>query len=287
MANSYKIICSSGSTINKSNLNINLKNNNLFTGTVFNKFHINDEYLTILDFNLNSISLNEIDSAFLNIYIKSLKSIYNNPVTLCIYENLKPYLEYTLNPKSISLIKSHTNTSIEISSYDINKYVKIDITPILISLISSKKSSSITIKLSNLTSSTIINFESFSSKNAPFIEIINSNNSNIEVEFNTFKNIINNKICELSETITQFNNVINDTITNNNIENKKLIDNKLYEITKNIDTLSQKINTIETNLSDKANDITEINNNILMILSQINTLNKQLNRISITPIDLN
>lgn len=287
MANSYKIICSSGSTINKSNLNINLKNNNLFVGTVFNKFHINDEYLTILDFNLNSISLNEIDSAFLNIYIKSLKSIYNNPVTLCIYENLKPYLEYTLNPKSISLIKSHTNTSIEISSYDINKYVKIDITPILISLISSKKSSSITIKLSNLTSSTIINFESFSSKNAPFIEIINSNNSNIEVEFNTFKNTINNKICELSETITQFNNVINTTITNNTIENEKLIDNKLYQITKNIDTLSKKINTIEANLSDKANDINEINNNILMILSKIDTLNKQLNLISITPIDLN
>lgn len=287
MENSLKILCSTGSTINKSNLNVNFKNISLFAGAVFNKFHINDEYLTLLDFNLDYINLNDIDSVFLNIYIKSFKFIYNFPVTLCIYENLKPYLEYTINPKSISLIKSHTNTRIDITSHDINKYVKIDITPIVISLISNKKSSSITIKLLNLNSSTLINFDSFSSKNPPFIEVVNLNNSDIEFELNTFKNLINNKIFELSETITQFNSIINNTITNNNIENEKFLDSKLSEITKNIDTLSQKINIIETDLSIKANDITEINNNILMILSQINNLNKQLNLISLTPINLN
>lgn len=287
MKNYHKIICSSGSTINKSNLNITLRNNSLFVGTVFNKLHTNDEYLTILDFNLNSINLNEFDSAFLNIYIKSSKFIYNNPVTLCIYENVKPYTEYTLNHKFIPIIKSHPNTNIEINSCDINKYVKIDVTPILISLISNKKSSSITLKLLNLTSSAIINFDSFSSKNSPFIEIIDSNKFNIEDEFNSFKNLINNKISEFSQAITQFNNIINTSLINNTIQNEKLIDNKLLEITKSIDTLSQNINTIEFNFTNKINDITEINNNILMILSQIDTLNKQLELISITPIDLN
>ena len=55
---SNKIICSSGTTINKTNLKTNSKNNNLFVGIIYNKVNFKNEYLTILNFDLFNIESN-------------------------------------------------------------------------------------------------------------------------------------------------------------------------------------------------------------------------------------
>ena len=198
MKNSNKIICSAGTTINKYNLKTNLKNNNLFVGITYNNFNTKNEYLTILNFDLCNINLNSFDSAFLNLYIKDSKFINNKPILVSICENLTSYDDLLINPQFISKTRSTSNTNIKINSYDINKYIKIDITPILISILSNNRKSSLIVKSLNSTLNTIINFDSLYSDNPPFIELINLNETNIDLEFTNFKNSINNKISKLT-----------------------------------------------------------------------------------------
>lgn len=283
MKSSNKIICSSGATINKTNLKINSKNNSLFVGIIYNNFNTKNEYLTILNFDLCNINLNSFDSAFLNLYIKDSKFINNKSMLLSICENLTPYNDLVINPQFISKTKSDYNINIKINSYDINKYIRIDITPILISILSNKTKSSLIIKPLDSILNTIINFDSFYSNNPPFIELINLDKTNIDIQFNNFKNSINNKISKL-------NNIVDSNTTNlNNLKNEfsqtlNKFNTDINKSLQNTDAIILELNTITTKLS---NDICLINENISMILKQIDSLNKELNQISITPIDLN
>lgn len=283
MKSSNKIICSSGATINKTNLKINSKNNSLFVGIIYNNFNTKNEYLTILNFDLCNINLNSFDSAFLNLYIKDSKFINNKSMLLSICENLTPYNDLVINPQFISKTKSDYNINIKINSYDINKYIRIDITPILISILSNKTKCSLIIKPLDSILNTIINFDSFYSNNPPFIELINLDKTNIDIQFNNFKNSINNKISKL-------NNIVDSNTTNlNNLKNEfsqtlNKFNTDINKSLQNTDAIILELNTITTKLS---NDICLINENISMILKQIDSLNKELNQISITPIDLN
>lgn len=283
MKNSNKIICSAGTTINKSNLKTNLKNNNLFVGIIYNNFNTKNEYLTILNFDLCNINLNSFDSAFLNLYIKDSKFINNKPMLVSICENLTSYNDLLINPQFISKTKSTSNTNIKINSYDINKYIKIDITPILISILSNNRKSSLIVKSLNSTLNTIINFDSLYSDNPPFIELINLNETNIDLEFTNFKNSINNKISKLTN-IVDLNTVNLNTIKNEFSQTINKVNTDINKSLQNTDDIISEINTITSNLS---NDISLINESISMILEQIDILNKELDQISITPIDLN
>lgn len=280
---SNKIICSAGTTINKYNLKTNLKNNNLFVGITYNNFNTKNEYLTILNFDLCNINLNSFDSAFLNLYIKDSKFINNKPMLVSICENLTSYDDLLINPQFISKTKSTSNTNIKINSYDINKYIKIDITPILISILSNNRKSSLIVKSLNSTLNTIINFDSFYSDNPPFIELINLNETNIDLEFTNFKNSINNKISKLTN-IVDLNTVNLNTIKNEFSQTINKVNTDINKSLQNTDDIISEINTITSNLS---NDISLINESISMILEQIDILNKELDQISITPIDLN
>ena len=283
MKNSNKIICSAGTTINKSNLKTNLKNNNLFVGIIYNNFNTKNEYLTILNFDLCNINLNSFDSAFLNLYIKDSKFINNKPILVSICENLTSYDDLLINPQFISKTRSTSNTNIKINSYDINKYIKIDITPILISILSNNRKSSLIVKSLNSTLNTIINFDSLYSDNPPFIEVINLNETNIDLEFTNFKNSINNKISKLTN-IVDLNTVNLNTIKNEFSQTINKVNTDINKSLQNTDDIISEINTITSNLS---NDISLINESISMILEQIDILNKELDQISITPIDLN
>lgn len=283
MKNSNKIICSAGTTINKSNLKTNLKNNNLFVGITYNNFNTKNEYLTILNFDLCNINLNSFDSAFLNLYIKDSKFINNKPILVSICENLTSYDDLLINPQFISKTRSTSNTNIKINSYDINKYIKIDITPILISILSNNRKSSLIVKSLNSTLNTIINFDSLYSDNPPFIELINLNETNIDLEFTNFKNSINNKISKLTN-IVDLNTVNLNTIKNEFSQTINKVNTDINKSLQNTDDIISEINTITSNLS---NDISLINESISMILEQIDILNKELDQISITPIDLN
>ena len=280
---SNKIICSAGTTINKYNLKTNLKNNNLFVGITYNNFNTKNEYLTILNFDLCNINLNSFDSAFLNLYIKDSKFINNKPILVSICENLTSYDDLLINPQFISKTRSTSNTNIKINSYDINKYIKIDITPILISILSNNRKSSLIVKSLNSTLNTIINFDSFYSDNPPFIELINLNETNIDLEFTNFKNSINNKISKLTN-IVDLNTVNLNTIKNEFSQTINKVNTDINKSLQNTDDIISEINTITSNLS---NDISLINESISMILEQIDILNKELDQISITPIDLN
>lgn len=283
MKNSNKIICSAGTTINKSNLKINLKNNNLFVGIIYNNFNTKNEYLTILNFDLCNINLNSFDSAFLNLYIKDSKFINNKPILVSICENLTSYDDLLINPQFISKTRSTSNTNIKINSYDINKYIKIDITPILISILSNNRKSSLIVKSLNSTLNTIINFDSLYSDNPPFIELINLNETNIDLEFTNFKNSINNKISKLTN-IVDLNTVNLNTIKNEFSQTINKVNTDINKSLQNTDDIISEINTITSKLSK---DISLINESISMILKQIDILNKELDQISITPIDLN
>lgn len=283
MKNSNKIICSAGTTINKYNLKTNLKNNNLFVGITYNNFNTKNEYLTILNFDLCNINLNSFDSAFLNLYIKDSKFINNKPILVSICENLTSYDDLLINPQFISKTRSTSNTNIKINSYDINKYIKIDITPILISILSNNRKSSLIVKSLNSTLNTIINFDSLYSDNPPFIELINLNETNIDLEFTNFKNSINNKISKLTN-IVDLNTVNLNTIKNEFSQTINKVNTDINKSLQNTDDIISEINTITSNLS---NDISLINESISMILEQIDILNKELDQISITPIDLN
>ena len=283
MKNSNKIICSAGTTINKYNLKTNLKNNNLFVGITYNNFNTKNEYLTILNFDLCNINLNLFDSAFLNLYIKDSKFINNKPMLVSICENLTSYNDLLINPQFISKTRSTSNTNIKINSYDINKYIKIDITPILISILSNNRKSSLIVKSLNSTLNTIINFDSFYSDNPPFIELINLNETNIDLEFSNFKNSINNKISKLTN-IVDLNTVNLNNIKNEFSQTINKVNTDINKSLQNTDDIISEINTITSNLS---NDISLINESISMILEQIDILNKELDQISITPINLN
>ena len=283
MKNSNKIICSAGTTINKSNLKINLKNNNLFVGIIYNNFNTKNEYLTILNFDLCNINLNSFDSAFLNLYIKDSKFINNKPILVSICENLTSYDDLLINPQFISKTRSTSNTNIKINSYDINKYIKIDITPILISILSNNRKSSLIVKSLNSTLNTIINFDSLYSDNPPFIELINLNETNIDLEFTNFKNSINNKISKLTN-IVDLNTVNLNTIKNEFSQTINKVNTDINKSLQNTDDIISEINTITSKLSK---DISLINESISMILKQIDILNKELDQLSITPIDLN
>ena len=283
MKNSNKIICSAGTTINKSNLKTNLKNNNLFVGIIYNNFNTKNEYLTILNFDLCNINLNSFDSAFLNLYIKDSKFINNKPILVSICENLTSYDDLLINPQFISKTRSTSNTNIKINSYDINKYIKIDITPILISILSNNRKSSLIVKSLNSTLNTIINFDSLFSDNPPFIELINLNETNIDLEFSNFKNSINTKISKLTN-IVDLNTVNLNNIKNEFSQTINKVNTDINKSLRNTDDIISEINTITSNLS---NDISLINESISMILEQIDILNKELDQISITPIDLN
>lgn len=283
MKNSNKIICSAGTTINKYNLKTNLKNNNLFVGITYNNFNTKNEYLTILNFDLCNINLNSFDSAFLNLYIKDSKFINNKPMLVSICENLTSYNDLLINPQFISKTKSTSNTNIKINSYDINKYIKIDITPILISILSNNRKSSLIVKSLNSTLNTIINFDSFYSDNPPFIELINLNQTNIDLEFSNFKNSINNKISKLTN-IVDLNTVNLNNIKNEFSQTINKVNTDINKSLQNTDDIISEINNITSKLS---NDISLINESISMILEQIDILNKELDQISITPIDLN
>ena len=283
MKNSNKIICSAGTTINKSNLKINLKNNNLFVGIIYNNFNTKNEYLTILNFDLCNINLNSFDSAFLNLYIKDSKFINNKPMLVSICENLTSYNDLLIKPQFISKTKSTLNTNIKINSYDINKYIKIDITPILISILSNNRKSSLIVKSLNSTLNTIINFDSLYSDNPPFIELINLNETNIDLEFSNFKNSINTKISKLTN-IVDLNTVNLNNIKNEFSQTINKVNTDINKSLQNTDDIISEINTITSKLS---NDISLINESISMILEQIDILNKELDQISITPIDLN
>lgn len=283
MKNSNKIICSAGTTINKSNLKTNLKNNNLFVGIIYNNFNTKNEYLTILNFDLCNINLNSFDSAFLNLYIKDSKFINNKPILVSICENLTSYDDLLINPQFISKTRSTSNTNIKINSYDINKYIKIDITPILISILSNNRKSSLIVKSLNSTLNTIINFDSLYSDNPPFIELINLNETNIDLEFTNFKNSINNKISKLTN-IVDLNTVNLNTIKNEFSQTINKVNTDINKSLQNTDDIISEINTITSKLSK---DISLINESISMILKQIDILNKELDQISITPIDLN
>lgn len=283
MKNSNKIICSAGTTINKYNLKTNLKNNNLFVGITYNNFNTKNEYLTILNFDLCNINLNSFDSAFLNLYIKDSKFINNKPILVSICENLTSYDDLLINSQFISKTRSTSNTNIKINSYDINKYIKIDITPILISILSNNRKSSLIVKSLNSTLNTIINFDSLYSDNPPFIELINLNETNIDLEFTNFKNSINNKISKLTN-IVDLNTVNLNTIKNEFSQTINKVNTDINKSLQNTDDIISEINTITSNLS---NDISLINESISMILEQIDILNKELDQISITPIDLN
>lgn len=278
MKSSNKIISSSGSTINTTNLKTNFKNNSLFVGILYNNFNTKNEYLTILNFDLSTINLNSFDSAFLNLYIRDSKFINNKPMLISICENPTSYNDLLINPQLIST-KSDSNINIKINSYDINKYIKIDITPILISILSNKTKSTLIIKSLNSTLNTIINFDSFSSDNPPFIDLINLNESNINSEFVNFENSINNKISKLTN-IVNLNTSNLDNIKNELSQNINNINSSLQ----NTDSIISDINAITSKLS---NDICSINKSISMILEQIDHINKELDKISITPIDLN
>ena len=283
MKNSNKIICSAGTTINKYNLKTNLKNNNLFVGITYNNFNAKNEYLTILNFDLCNINLNSFDSAFLNLYIKDSKFINNKPMLVSICENLTSYNDLLIKPQFISKTKSTLNTNIKINSYDINKYIKIDITPILISILSNNRKSSLIVKSLNSTLNTIINFDSFYSDNPPFIELINLNETNIDLEFSNFKNSINTKISKLTN-IVDLNAVNLNNIKNEFSQTINKVNTDINKSLQNTDDIISEINTITSKLS---NDISLINESISMILEQIDILNKELDQISITPIDLN
>ena len=283
MKNSNKIICSAGTTINKYNLKTNLKNNNLFVGITYNNFNTKNEYLTILNFDLCNINLNSFDSAFLNLYIKDSKFINNKPMLVSICENLTSYNDLIINPQFITKTRSTSNTNIKINSYDINKYIKIDITPILISILSNNRKSSLIVKSLNSTLNTIINFDSFYSDNPPFIELINLNETNIDLEFSNFKNSINTKISKLTN-IVDLNTVNLNNIKNEFSQTINKVNTDINKSLRNTDDIISEINTITSKLSK---DISLINESISMILKQIDILNKELDQISITPIDLN
>lgn len=283
MKSSNKIICSSGTTINKTNLKTNSKNNSLFVGIIHNKVNFKNEYLTILNFDLFNINLNSFDSAFLNLYIKDSKFINNKSMLLSICENLTPYNDLLLNPHFISKTKSDSNTNIKINSYDINKYIKVDITPILISILSNKTKSSLIIKPLDSILNTLINFDSFDSNNPPFIELIDLNETNIDLNLTNFKNSINNKISKLTN-IVDSNTANIDNVKNEFSQTLNKFNNNFNNSLQNSDAIISELNTLTSKLS---NDICIINQNISMILEQINSLNKELNQISITPIDLN
>ncbi|WP_370831832.1 hypothetical protein [Clostridium sp.] len=280
---SNKISCSSGATINKTNLKINSKNNSLFVGIMHNKVNTKNEYLTILDFDLCTINLNSFDSAFLNLYIKDSKFINNKSILLSICENLTPYNDLIINPQFISKTKSDSNINIKINSYDINKYIRIDITPILISILSNKIKSSLIIKPLDSILNTLINFDTFYSNNPPFIELINLNETNIDFDFNNFKNSINNKISKLTN-IVDLNTSNVDNIKNEFYQTLNKFNTDINRSLQNTDSIISELNTITSKLS---NDICLINENISIILKQIDNLNKELDQISITPIDLN
>lgn len=283
MKSSNKIICSSGTTINKTNLKTNFKNNSLFVGIMYNNFNTKNEYLTILNFDLCNINLNSFDSAFLNLYIKDSKFINNKPMLVSICENPTSYNDLVINPQFISKTKSDSNTNIKINSYDINKYIKIDITSILISILSNKTKSSLIIKSLNSTLNSIINFDSFYSDNPPFIELINLSEPNIDLEFDKFKNSTNNKISKLTN-IVDLNTANLDNIKNEFSQTLNKVNTDINKSLQNTNDIISEINTITSKLS---NDISVINESISMILTQIDILNKELDQISITPIDLN
>lgn len=283
MKSSNKIICSSGTTINKTNLKINFKNNSLFVGIIYNNVNTKNEYLTILDFDLCNINLNSFDSAFLNLYIRDSKFINNNSMLLSICENLTSYNDLVINPQFISKTKSASNINIKINSYDINKYIKVDITPILISILSNKTKSSLIIKALDSTLNTIINFDSLFSNNPPFIELINLNEINIDSEFTNFKNSINNRISKLTNIVDLNTNNLNN-VKNEFSQKLNKVNTDINKSLQNTDAIISEINTITSKFS---NDICVINESISMILEQIDNLNKELNQISITPIDLN
>ena len=279
---SNKIICSSGTTINKTNLKTNFKNNSLFVGITYNKFNTKNEYLTILNFDLCNINLNSFDSAFLNLYIKDSKFIHNKPMLVSVCENITSYDDLLITPQLISKTNSYSNPNIKINSYDINKYIKIDITPILISILSNNRKSSLIVKSLNSTLNTIINFDSLYSDNPPFIELINLNETNIDLEFTNFKNSINNKISKLTN-IVDLNTTNLDNIKNEFSQRLNKVNADINKSLQNTDAIISEINTITSKLS---NDICVINESISMILEQIDNINKELDQISITPIDL-
>lgn len=283
MKSSNKIICSAGTTINKANLKTSFKNNSLFVGIMYNNFNTKNEYLTILNFDLCNINLNSFDSAFLNLYIKDSKFINNKSMLVSICENPTSYNDLLINPQFISKTKSDYNTNIEINSYDINKYIKIDITPILISILSNKTKSSLIIKSLNSTLNSIINFDSFYSDNPPFIELINLSEPNIDSEFDNFKNSITNKISKLTN-IVDLNTANLDNIKNEFSQTLNKVNTDINKSLKNTNDIISEINTITSKLS---NDISVINESISIILTQIDILNKELDQISITPMDLN
>ena len=196
---------------------------------------------------------------------------------------LTSYDDLLINPQFISKTRSTSNTNIKINSYDINKYIKIDITPILISILSNNRKSSLIVKSLNSTLNTIINFDSLYSDNPPFIELINLNETNIDLEFTNFKNSINNKISKLTN-IVDLNTVNLNTIKNEFSQTINKVNTDINKSLQNTDDIISEINTITSNLS---NDISLINESISMILEQIDILNKELDQISITPIDLN
>lgn len=283
MKSSNKIICSSGTTINKSNLKTNFKNNSLFVGINYNKFNTRNEYLTILNFDLCNINLNSFDSAFLNLYVKDSKFTNNKSMLVSVCENLTSYDDLLITPQLISKTKSYSNTNIKINSYDINKYIKIDITPILISILSNKRKSSLIIKSLDSTSNTIINFDSFYSKNPPFIDLINLNETKIDFEFTNFKDSINNRISKLTN-IVNLNTTNLDNIKNEFSQTINKVNTDINKSLQNTDAIIAEINAMTSKLSD---DICVINESISMILEQIDNLNKELDQISITPINLN
>lgn len=283
MKSSNKIICSSGTTINKTNLKTNSKNNGLFVGIIHNKVNFKNEYLTILNFDLFNINLNSFDSAFLNLYIKDLKFINNKSTLISLCENLTPYNDLLINPQFISRTKSDSTTNIKINSYDINKYIKVDITPMLISILSNETKSSLIIKPLESTLNTLINFDSFDSNNPPFIELIDLKETNIDLNLINFKNSINNKISKLTN-IVDLNTANVSNVKNEFSQTLNKFNTEINKSLQNSDAIISELNSLTSKLS---NDICTINESISMILEQIDSLNKELSQISITPIDLN
>lgn len=239
----------------------------IFIGNAYNRTSSrNNLYVSLLKFNLPVLDASRIKNASLFLYFENLKSYNEVFENIIISQNNSDFDLSSICWRNPPKLSNSNTLEITIPYNYIGSYVKINITPIVMSWMTSRKNYGLTIRSSSNRSTSLIQFASANSSNAPYIIIKLNDEDNLDCDNSNYEDT-NTKYD--SSYKYQSKNLPNDNCDFNSSISRE-----------DFDTLTSSVDKLNAETSSLYNSIKEIESDFKC---EIDNLKKSISNLEIHP----
>lgn len=263
MENLINVKCSDTTYLCNTRPNSNFyKEENLLIGAINNNFQNYNIFKSLLRFYISDTSLDSLENVYLYLFLENAYHTNNNAsISISLSGDDENFDISKINWQTCPKKNTQTQINISVPIKSNKKYIKIDISNIIKTLNSYTNLYNIIIEPLNYNSSSMLQFGSNNSDNAPYLVLV-SNTASYTDSINDYDSIDNNN---------NNNNDDGDITDNENTEENEIsktppvsnkdkfdIDYLSAEIINELNTQNSKFDTLEENLSKLINSFASV-----------------------------